>query len=457
MKLFTLIAALVLAANSAFATTDRYLNGQYITNGAATLSVPATTGLLMRNIMVGSGDLIYGGAGGVETLLSSCANGQTIAWAGGVPGCVAMGGGGTVTSVSGTAPIASSGGNTPTLSLNDLGVTAAKLGDWSAKPGKSTNSVMTVRLISDADQGGAPPVGPAEGDMYIANNWGGGYTDGNQYSYLGGSWVNWGAYAGYAGQSYIIAPTPAGSFAGQANNYAYWDGAAWKFTPAHAYDSVFAVTGTAVTKHRVNHWFDGATWNAELASSSDNGFLSKADWATFNGKQNALTIGNITQTANRTAVTGGTGAIIGAGVTVDVDTALLPSPLIGDTGYALIATGANAASWTALPVVAPSITGTRAAPSNITAAGGIAFTGTAYANIWFVQGNGAPITVTANPQIAAATNVGQKLTVIARNDTDTLTLSDGTGLSLNGSWVGGADSVLNLVWDGTNWVEESRR
>lgn len=106
---------------------------------------------------------------------------------------------------------------------------------------------------------------------------------------------------------------------------------------------------------------------------------------------------------------------------------------------------------------APSVTGTRGAPSAITAVGGIAFTGTNYTNYWFIAGSGGAVTVTATPQIAAGTNPGQVLTLIGRSATNTVTLSDGNGLSLNGAWVGGLDSVLTLVFDGTNWVEMSRR
>lgn len=102
------------------------------------------------------------------------------------------------------------------------------------------------------------------------------------------------------------------------------------------------------------------------------------------------------------------------------------------------------------------VTGSRASPQSITAAGGIAFTGTDARQMWFVQGSSAPIAVTANPQIAAATNVGQELVIVGRDDTNTIFLQDGTGLSLNGGILLTSDSVLSLVWDGTNWVETSR-
>lgn len=56
-----------------------------------------------------------------------------------------------------------------------------------------------------------------------------------------------------------------------------------------------------------------------LSSTSTTGALSNTDWNTFNGKQNALTIGDLTETTSSVlTVTGGTGAIIGSGLTIEV-------------------------------------------------------------------------------------------------------------------------------------------
>ena len=103
------------------------------------------------------------------------------------------------------------------------------------------------------------------------------------------------------------------------------------------------------------------------------------------------------------------------------------------------------------------ITGTRASPSAIVAGTGIAFTGASPRQLWFIEGSGGAVDVSANPQIAAGSAVGQELVLIGRSDTNTVTLEDGTGLDLNGTMELGASSILNLVWDGTNWCEISRR
>lgn len=54
-----------------------------------------------------------------------------------------------------------------------------------------------------------------------------------------------------------------------------------------------------------------------VATSLANGYLSSADWSTFNSKQAALTIGNLTDVGtDGIVVTGGTGSVIGSGVSL---------------------------------------------------------------------------------------------------------------------------------------------
>ena len=148
---------------------------------------------------------------------------------------------------------------------------------------------------------------------------------------------------------------------------------------------------------------------------------------------------------------GGTGASTQSGAA----NAVLPSQSSNSGKY--LTTDGTDVSWATIPSSAPSVTGTRASPTSITAAGGISFSGSAYKNVAFIQGNAGAVDITANPQIAAGSLVGQELMLIGRSDTDTVKLDDGTGLSLNGSAVLGADSVIQLVWDGTNWSEVARR
>lgn len=61
----------------------------------------------------------------------------------------------------------------------------------------------------------------------------------------------------------------------------------------------------------------GTSISQHVADSTHNGYLASIDWSTFNSKQAALTIGNITDVGtDGITVTGGTGAVIGAGVTL---------------------------------------------------------------------------------------------------------------------------------------------
>lgn len=61
----------------------------------------------------------------------------------------------------------------------------------------------------------------------------------------------------------------------------------------------------------------GQALSLGLASSGVTGALSGTDWNTFNGKQSALTIGNLADSGtDGISVTGGTGAIIGSGASL---------------------------------------------------------------------------------------------------------------------------------------------
>lgn len=59
------------------------------------------------------------------------------------------------------------------------------------------------------------------------------------------------------------------------------------------------------------------TLNVPTASATNRGALSSTDWSTFNAKQNSLTIGNLTDVGtDGITITGGTGAVIGSGTSI---------------------------------------------------------------------------------------------------------------------------------------------
>lgn len=101
------------------------------------------------------------------------------------------------------------------------------------------------------------------------------------------------------------------------------------------------------------------------------------------------------------------------------------------------------------------VTGSRGTPTLVDATPAITIQNSGIQKV-YVAGNGGPVTVTANPQIPVGTIDGQELILVGRDDTNTVTYSNGTGLSLNGPVVLTEDLTIRLSWDGTNWVEMSR-
>lgn len=89
------------------------------------------------------------------------------------------------------------------------------------------------------------------------------------------------------------------------------------FTNARARSSVSA---TAPLSYTVGT----GVFSIPQATSIADGYLSATDWSTFNNKQSALTFGNITSSVGL-SISGGTGAVIGAGTTIDLaNTAVTP-------------------------------------------------------------------------------------------------------------------------------------
>jgi len=128
----------------------------------------------------------------------------------------------------------------------------------------------------------------------------------------------------------------------------------------------------------------------------------------------------------------------------------------GTSGNVLTSNGTTWSS-TALPATVPTITGSQASPTAITAAGGVPFSGSNYSNSIYVSTASGNVTVTATPQVVAGTLVGQVLSIIGTSASNTVTLADGSGLSLNGPITIGNNSAIILQWNGASWYEISRR
>jgi len=107
------------------------------------------------------------------------------------------------------------------------------------------------------------------------------------------------------------------------------------------------------------------------------------------------------------------------------------------------------------------VTGTPSAGTTVTAAGGISFTFSSGERqlLYLIGDTTVGTDITANPQIAATTSTAYNLELwlYGTSDTNTILLEDGNGLSLNGSITLGDKSILQLLWNGTTWVETGRK
>lgn len=99
--------------------------------------------------------------------------------------------------------------------------------------------------------------------------------------------------------------------------------------------------------------------------------------------------------------------------------------------------------------------GTFYAPVLITAGGGLTPLGSVREVIW-VAGDGGPVTVTAVPQIAPGTTIGQELYIFGTSDDAMVIFHNGDGLTLNGSVSLVKNASIYLVWTGLTWNEVLR-
>lgn len=78
-------------------------------------------------------------------------------------------------------------------------------------------------------------------------------------------------------------------------------------------------TGSTGTDFNIASATNTHTFNLPTASASNRGLLSTSDWTTFNSKEPALTKGNLTEaTSSVLTISGGTNAVIGTGTTIQV-------------------------------------------------------------------------------------------------------------------------------------------
>lgn len=207
-------------------------------------------------------------------------------------------------------------------------------------------------------------------------------------------------------------------------------------------------SGTTLTFSGTNANFTFPAAGGTLATLG--GTQTFGSTSTWNGVPITAAFGGTglsTLTANNILIGNGTGNV----------TFVAP----GTTGNVLTSNGTVWQS-TAPASSAPTLTGSQASPSSITAAGGIALTTPTYVNYAFVVSNSGSVTVTATPSITACTLAGQYLTVVGESATNKITLQDDSGLAgsklhLNGNWTSGLNTSLSLYCDGNGFWNEAGR
>jgi uncharacterized protein (TIGR02145 family) len=126
-------------------------------------------------------------------------------------------------------------------------------------------------------------------------------------------------------------------------NALYWfNGSTWKrfSEPYMETDPIFTVhPASGITNGNITNWNSGYTnriisaagtapltltissnqlsGSIAAANSTTNGYLTSANWNTFNNKQNALTFGNVT--SGDLTITGGNGAAVGSGMSLSIN------------------------------------------------------------------------------------------------------------------------------------------
>lgn len=192
----------------------------------------------------------------------------------------------------------------------------------------------------------------------------------------------------------------------------------------------------------------GQAFNLQPADATHPGGLLAADWVTFNGKQAA---GNYITALTGDVTAAGPGSSAATLATVNSDVGSFTNANITVNAKGLITAASNGTAST------PNLVGSEGTPDELTSASIFFDYDDVYLTYDWITGDSGPVTISANPRIQAGNDVGQVLVLIGSSDTNTVTIADGNGVSLNGTWVGGLKSVLNLVWSGSAWVETSRR
>ena len=242
-------------------------------------------------------------------------------------------GSGTVTSVSGTAPVISSGGATPAISM--AAATGSVNGyltstDWTTFNSKGSGTVTSVSGTAPVvSSGGATPaisMAAATGSVngYLTS------VDWTTFNNKGSGTVT--SVSGTAPVVSSGGATPAISMAAATTSVSgYLTSTDWTTFNNKGSGTVTSVTGTAPVVSS-----GGATPAISMAAATGavNGYLTSTDWTTFNGKAvyPGAGIANSTGTAWGTSyTTTGTGTVVALATTPTFTTNITAPLIIGGT------------------------------------------------------------------------------------------------------------------------------
>lgn len=130
-----------------------------------------------------------------------------------------------------------------------------------------------LNMISDADQGGSPPVGPSAGDAYEVNNWGVGYTDGDIVEYDGAAWqvivTNSGGNPPDGTRAVVKASGAAGSFSGDEETIQVVSSGTWSVDDTPTPRDRVLINGSGGVYENNNYIYIGAhpagSWNLHVS------------------------------------------------------------------------------------------------------------------------------------------------------------------------------------------------
>ena len=406
-----------------------YTNGQLLIGNTTGNTLTKTT------LTAGSGVSISNGAGSI-----------TIS---------ATGSGGTVTAVTGTAPVVSSGGTTPAISM-PVATTSVdgylSSTDWntfnSKQPAGTYVTSITVTssngLAGTVTSGATPAITLSTSITGLLKGNGtaiSAATSGTDYApATSGSAILYGNGAG--GFSSVTIGTGV-SFAGGT------------LSATGSGGTVTSVTGTAPVVSS-----GGATPAISMAAAttSVNGYLTSTDWTTFNSKQAALVSGTNIKTVNGTTLlgSGDLGTIsVGYGGTGLATTPTNGQLLIGNgTNYTLATisagTGITVTNGSGSISIAQSGTISTSAPVTVTSNYSVVST-----DSWIINNKtGSSLTLTLP---TASTNTGRALNIQTYQAQTVISASSNVVPQAGGS---AGTAILSasagdwacLVSNGTNWV-----